>query len=155
MHAGYDLFLDRNSLRTQFFVADIFDQVSLDMAALEGQMDIIFAGSFFHLFDWDQQCAVAKVIVRLLQPHRNSMVFGHHLGNIQAGSYPYGLSSSGTIFKHDVASFQQLWRQIGEATGTIWRVEATLEMMKPSGFNKEGKWGDPDGRLMRFCVRRQ
>ena len=63
MNAGYDLFLDRDTLRSKFFVADIFRQDSMDMAALEGRVDLIFAGSFFHLFDWDQQVAVAKAIV--------------------------------------------------------------------------------------------
>lgn len=118
-------------------------------------MDIIFVGSFLHLFDWDQQVSVAKAIVKLLQPRPNSMAFGHHLGSVHSGTYPYGLRPSASIFKHDIASFQQLWRHVGEATGSQWTVEATLEPMKPSGFNKDGKWGDRDGRLMRFCVRRQ
>lgn len=153
--AGFDLFLDRETLRSKFFVADICQPDGTDMAALEGQLNMVFAGSFFHLFDWDTQSAVAKTLVGILQARPNSMIFGHHLGNVHAGMYPYGLSPSGSIFKHDVASFQQLWKQVGEATGTHWRVEATLELMQPAGFDREGKWGDQDGRLMRFCVRRE
>ena len=153
--AGYELFLDEETLRSRLFVADIFQHDSGLLKEMKGQVDIVFAGSFFHLFDWEQQSIVAKALVKLLEPVSNCMIFGHHMGSVHAGAYPHGLSSSNLIFKHDVASFRELWRQVGATTGTQWRVGATLELNQTSGFNKQGEWGDPDGRLMRFCVRRE
>ena len=147
--------MDQETLRSSFFVADIFRaEDSAKMTALKGHLDIIFAGSFFHLFKWDQQVKLGIAMEKLLQPQAGSMVFGHHLGHLKSGAYPFGLGSSRTVFRHDAASFQELWRQIGEATGSQWGTRVALEPLKRSSFSKEGKWGDPDGRLMRFCVRR-
>lgn len=152
--AGYDLFQDRSRLPNAILIADIFATEPPTLAGPEGEVDMVFAGSIFHLFDWQQQAAIAERIVKHLQTRTGSLVFGHHLGHLHAGNYPYGLDSSSTIFKHDEQSFQRLWQQVGEATETSWKVEATLEIMAPAGFNKDGKWGDPDGRLMRFAAER-
>lgn len=152
--AGFDLFLDTESLRSYVFRADIFKQGNARLTKLEGQIDVVFAGSFFHLFDWDEQILVAKRIVELLRARPGSMVFGHQLGHLRAGTYPYGLTSERNIFKHDVPSFVQMWTQLGRETGVDWHVEATLGLIESAGFCANGKWGDGDGRLMRFCVTR-
>ena len=154
VEAGYRLFQDRSFLSNPILVADIFADGPPTLAGPPGAIDVAFAGSFFHLFDWSKQMVVAEKMVKHLCARRGSLVFGHHLGHLRAGIYPYGLDSSSTIFKHDVQSFQRLWQQVGEATGSTWKVEATLEVIPQAGFSKGGNWGDPDGRLMRFSAER-
>ena len=154
MEAGYELFLDRGTLRSTFVAADIFDSSSA-LAQFEGQMDIIYAGSFLHLFDWENQVAAAKRLVALMRPHKDCLVVGQGFGHLDADSYPVAPNSSRTIFKHNPASFARMWKQVGEETGTAWSVNAHLEVMNLAGFTKTGKWGDPDSRLLRFSVHRE
>lgn len=155
MEAGYSLFLDRPSLCSVFVAADIFDStLTSPLAQLHGRIDIVYAGSFLHLFDWESQVAVAKRLVTLLRPRKGALVTGRQLGHVSAGSYPLGIDASGTMFRHDVASFERLWQVVGDETGSTWRVDALLEPAKPAGFTKAGEWGDPDGRLLKFSVLR-
>ena len=153
MEAGYELFLDRETLRSTFLAADIFEPSSA-LKQLEGRMDIIYAGSFLHLFDWDHQVLIAKRLVALSTPKDGSVVVGQGFGHLYADVYPVGLDTSRTMFKHNPESFERMWKQVGEETGTTWRVEANLEVMSWAGFTKAGKWGDPDSRLLRFSVHR-
>ena len=158
MDAGYDLFQDRDSLLSTFIAADILDDSSSsspELRELDGQIDIVFAGSFFHVFDWDAQMRISKRLARLMRSVPGSLVFGHHLGHAAPDTYPLGLGA-GSVYAHDEGSLQRMWTQVGLETESKWRVEAELEGTgKPVGFTKEGKWGDPGRRYMRFVVWRE
>lgn len=77
---GYELFGDRDRLQTTFIAADIFDDESLLVKQLAGQMDIIYAGGFFHLFSLEQQETVTARVVQLLAARPGSMLVGRHSG---------------------------------------------------------------------------
>ncbi|MCJ1306725.1 hypothetical protein MMC25_000368 [Agyrium rufum] len=152
--AGYDLFLDKDTLRSKFITADILKD-SAPTEALEDQIDLVFASSFFHVFDWDQQMIISKRLVGFLRKKPGSEIFGHHLGHISPDSYPLGLQA-GNVYGHDASSLQRMWDRVGKETGSSWKVEATLESTgAPVGFTKEGKWGDPGRQFMKFAVIRQ
>ena len=52
---GYDLFLDRETLESGFATADLFSSPSAElMDKLGGRVDIVYAASFFNLFNQDQ-----------------------------------------------------------------------------------------------------
>src|ERR1700759_3774499 len=59
---GYDLFKDSGRLQTTFIAADVFDDSS-SLTRLAGQMNIIYTGAFFHLFDLEQQ---EKIAIRII-----------------------------------------------------------------------------------------
>jgi hypothetical protein len=63
-----------------------FDPESL-LKQLNGEMSIVYAGSFFHLFDWDGQFATAKRVAELLKPEPGAMLLGRQVGNINPGKY--------------------------------------------------------------------
>lgn len=163
MDAGYELFLDRSRLKSTFIAADILEDVSTSkdseghgqLEQLKGEFDIIFAGSFFHLFDWTQQVEIAKKCVGFLKDKPGSMIFGHMLGHIEPDHYPKVLSP-GEVYGHDAGSWTRMWEEVGEVTGSMWRVEAALgEESAPAAFTKQGKWGDPGRRFMKFAVYRE
>lgn len=78
---GYDLFRDRDTLKSKFLIGDVFDDSDeSEFKQIEGGIDIIYAASFFHLFNWDDQVRVAELVVRLLRPVRGSIVFGRQRG---------------------------------------------------------------------------
>nr|POE63742.1 methyltransferase trt5 [Quercus suber] len=62
---GYELYRDRERMAgARFFAADIFDAESAELAALDGRVDVVCAGSFFHLFDLEGQTRIAERVVR-------------------------------------------------------------------------------------------
>ncbi|KAJ9638842.1 hypothetical protein H2201_004632 [Coniosporium apollinis] len=150
---GYELFLDKDKLGTQFIEADVFDEES-GLKRLDGQIDIAHAASFFHLFNWPQQKEAAIRIVRLLKAQKGSLILGRQVGNVAPGEFPHRV---GTMYRHNEASFQQLWNQVGNATESSWKVE--VEMTEPDangfaaasgpGLNVEGT------RWLRFTVTRE
>lgn len=77
------------------------------------------------------------------------MVIGHQVGSTEPGEVPSG-NGGRMIHKHDVASFETWWKEVGKNTGSRWDVRAWLEEE-----GKEGKkWDDPETRRLVFEVER-
>ncbi|PHH70825.1 hypothetical protein CDD80_5706 [Ophiocordyceps camponoti-rufipedis] len=118
---GYDLFGDRDRLGAAFVVGDMVDPDDSRLDQLRGAVTIIYAGSFFHLFNWTQQLYIGRRLVSFLKPKtRNGLVYGRHVGTTRPGEMSNGISS---VYLHDRESFQQLWDEIGRLTGTRWMAE--------------------------------
>ena len=129
LELGYELFKDKDRLKTHFIEADVFDDEGKggkELKKLDGKIDIIHAASFLHLFTWDDQVRAGSRMVRLLRPTtKDALVLGRQLGTIKPGEYP-GRRDGVTRYRHDPESFQKMWDVIGEKTGTKWRVDAQL-----------------------------
>lgn len=110
-------------MKTKFIAANVLDETS-DLDSLNGKVDIVFVGAFLHLFDYADQVKVAQRIVKLLRPKKDSLILGRQVGNINPGEKAG--RSGRSVFRHNEESFQKLWDEVGEATGTKWRAEATL-----------------------------
>jgi hypothetical protein len=149
---GYKLFQDKETLKTKFIAADVFDETS-GLDALTGQVDIVFVGAFLHLFDYAGQFNAAKRIVKLLRPKKDSLILGRQVGNIEPGDKKG--SSGRSVFRHDEASFKKLWDEVGEATGTKWRVEATLKVPDDSDQQLQPALHDGGMRRLTFVVYRE
>ena len=118
---GYELFRDRNTLGATFVPGDMLDFDDSRLNALHGKITIIHASSFFHLFNRLQQLGIGKRLVSFIKPGTtNALIFGRHMGVMKPGS-ARGHQRS-TAFLHNQTSFQELWDEIGELTGTKWSV---------------------------------
>ena len=95
---GYRLFRDKETLKSKFLVADIFDPEST-LTSLYGKVDIIYAGSFLHLFGYAKQIEVCKQIVKLLKDKKNSMLLGRQVGNLEAGEKTHDTNKEGSMFR--------------------------------------------------------
>lgn len=118
-------------------------------------MDIIHASAFFHLFERPAQLTIAKLFARFSRAP-SAMVVGRHYGSLSPGVYP-SVEPGSKSYRHNVDSFQALWDDAGAATGTAWRVEASLDLVGLEGFGKAKKkphWWDENGRRMLFTVSR-
>ena len=122
---GYELFADRDTLKSHFFAADIFDENGR-LSESEGMFDFIHVGSFLHLFTQEDQIRACKRIVKLLKPQDGSTVFGRQVGNVKATAIPNFLQG-GTMWQHDPRTFEHMWQIVGEETGTRWSVRAELD----------------------------
>ena len=131
--------------------ADIFDANS-GLKQVDGKIDMINAASFFHLFDCDEQVKAAKRVVRLLKPVPGSLIVGRQGGKVEAGSFAH-IKKEMTAFWHNSESWTNMWRRVGEETGTEWKTEAVLGEEDVSKRMKTSRV--PVGtRFMTFTVRR-
>ena len=120
MELGYDLFLDRSTLSTTFFVADVFDMSTLNGVA--GRIDIVHIGSFLHLFSWEKQREAAAHISKLLRRSVGSLIVGNQTGSMQPGEYPLKVDSDETMYRHNASSFEKLWNEVGFEFGFEWKI---------------------------------
>ncbi|KAI9705126.1 MAG: hypothetical protein M1836_006909 [Candelina mexicana] len=159
LRLGYELFLDRGSLESRFIAADILkddddeeEEEGEGLRELEGKIDIVYAGSFFHLFDLPHQLRIAKRIVGFFNPRsRDAMILGRQIGYDAAVEKESSTSPNGRVFRHDVASLKKMWETVGEETGTSWEVEATLEEFPQGGTEP---WVPKDAKILKYVVRR-
>ncbi|KAG8875834.1 hypothetical protein FRB97_004689 [Tulasnella sp. 331] len=153
LELGYALFMDKDRLKSKLIAADIFDPSS-ELKQIEGKIDIIYTGSFFHLFDWDDQIRVAKRVVQILRPQKGSIVLGRQTGTMTAGP---STRRGGTqpIWRHDVDSFLRMWKQVGDETSTEWSVEAELHPIEINLVHPIPTGSDEEPRMrLRFSVHR-
>ncbi|KAH8794173.1 hypothetical protein BGZ57DRAFT_983441 [Hyaloscypha finlandica] len=150
---GYRLFRDRDALKSKFIAADITDPSS-PLSELDGKIDIIYAGSFLHLFSYAELIEVCKRLVKLLRERKDSLILGRQVGNVDAGDYVQKINKGGKMYRHNAESFKKMWEEIGEATRTKWRVECEFTLLE-SLSEEERKIIGPGMGLIRFSVFRE
>lgn len=153
LELGYKLFRDKETLQSRFIAADIFDSKS-ELHDLDGKIDIIYAGSFLHLFDYKGQFAACKAIVSLLREQKDSLLVGRQVGNLNAGERVHRTNQGQSMFRHNAKSFKKMWEKVGEETGTQWRVEVNEHLTEP-GVGEGRNWEEADLQRIGFAVFRQ
>ncbi|ORY10664.1 hypothetical protein BCR34DRAFT_566521 [Clohesyomyces aquaticus] len=147
---GFELFRDADKLQATFLTADVFDPNS-SLNGIRGQVDMIYTGSFFHLFDYDTQVQVSKVVASLLRPVSGAMISGRQVGSVNAGEDGHRTNPTGKVFRHNIDSFKKMWKDIGSDLGVDFAVEARLELLEHAHLRSH----DSDTRRIWFVVRRQ
>jgi SAM-dependent methyltransferase len=155
---SYELFKDKDRLQTTFVAADIFDDAS-PLTELAGRMNIIHAAAFFHLFGLEDQERIGVRIVQLLAPQPGSLIIGRQTGGENPGEYSRANDKGGRAsFRHNAQSWEDLWRRVGEKTGSRWSVEADLGAPEFTLFDPKGKSTAIRNKLgskgLRFTIRR-
>ncbi len=148
---GYELFRDRDSMRATFITADLTKPSIPSTEPFVSGVDIISAHSLFHLFNLEEQKIVAKHLVRLTKPNAGSMIFGLHIGTLEAVER-HAIFDDAVVFFHNVESFDRFWQDVGTATDSRWRVDARAEQIPEMGRSQA--WCMPDTTLFVFTVRR-
>ncbi|KAK0511129.1 hypothetical protein JMJ35_006681 [Cladonia borealis] len=152
---GYQLFRDRDRLQATFVSGDILAEPTTpegqELARLQGEIDIIFASSFLHVWDWGDMIKAARSLVSMTRPCRGSMILGKQLGSLKAGQYKMP-TSRGFNFRHNKESMAQFWQRVGDETGTSWKVEADLYQGHELEENRSHAWSEPDMRMIWFSA---
>ena len=151
---GFELFRDKQSNNAKFIVGDVFDAMNEDLGALHGQVDVIFAGNFFHLFSREGQLQAMKQAV-LLSRQPGSVICGVHVGTVEtkalSSAWKRGPGKS-EQFYHDAQSWQQLWNEVEEQTRTKWKVQVWSQRMVEE--NEKHVWmGQKATRFKFHCTR--
>jgi hypothetical protein len=150
------LFCDKPTLKTTFIEADILDADS-NLHKLDGQISIVNAASFFHLFGWDGQVAVAKAVVQLLKPSPGSLLVGRQGGRVEAGEFNNQMGSDKSLYWHNPESFAKLWKQVGEETGTEWEAKSYFDEsvdMRRKARGGLSQFIPLDAKMLKFVIRR-
>ncbi|KAF3071719.1 Methyltransferase trt5, partial [Trichoderma lentiforme] len=114
----------------QVIAGDLLEPEDPSLDSIDGKVDIIHAAALFHLFDWDDQVTLGSRLVKFFKPDANAMLVGRQIGTL----YP---PKRGTQkdqkapgwYRHNLETWQQMWDEIGDKTGTQWRVRGTLQEM--------------------------
>ena len=149
MELGYEMFRDRQSLKSHFYTASIFDEDFL--SEWRGRVDIIYVGAFLHLFDFAKQMKVVAQLVKLLKKRPGSLVFGRNIAAEKGGDFR--IESFGRdLFRHSPETMRELW---GRAPEGRWDADAELIPYRSEGWDSKHKGWEGDGtKEMRFVVRR-
>ena len=154
LELGYELFKDKGTLKTQFLEGDIFDvneEGGKELRRLNGEIDIIHAASFLHLFTWDEQVKAGIQMVQFLKPTTmNALILGRQTASTNPGVKPRLMNATGNTYRHNPESFQRLWNEIGERTGTRWR--SKVDMYEATGWRRPRDGKETDDRLMRYEI---
>ncbi|ROW04910.1 hypothetical protein VPNG_07044 [Cytospora leucostoma] len=151
MEYGYELFLDRDTLQARFVVADVFKGDSQGKAWMDleqGGVDVLHCSAFFHLFTLEAQLSAAKQIAKLIK--KGGIIVGRQIGSVSPGDVA-AIREGSSSYRHNVETFDSLWRGVGEATQTRWKVEGTMDMI---GINPSSPVEDENSRRLLFTVTR-
>ena len=149
---GYEFFLDKATLRSKFFIANIFEGAAqgapwTDLEELKA--DILHCSAFFHLFPLAGQVRAANNIANLVR--MGGVIVGRQSGSTKPSEVP-AIKPGSTSFRHDLDTFQRLWNEVGEATGTKLGVDGTLDKVGMVGGGN--KVEDENTRRMLLTVTR-
>lgn len=143
---GYELFQDKQKLKATFTTGDFF---SSDIGGLKGQsFDIIYGGSFFHLFSWDEQVEALSRAVGLLKAR--GMIFGYQTGAEKAQSRSHASARSGELYSHNAESLQKLVSEVAEQMDLELRTEVNVVGNATRGDPPDGG----DWQYLRFSIAR-
>ncbi|KAF2823436.1 hypothetical protein CC86DRAFT_422289 [Ophiobolus disseminans] len=132
---GYELFGDRETLKSRFYTGDVFAQDFL--ANMRGQIDIIFVGSFLHLFTFDQQKVVLAQLCKLLRHREGSLVFGRHVATEGKGGTLRMDTLGWDVYHHSPDTIRQLWDTAPEGE---WEVTSELMPYASEGWSNGVNW---------------
>ncbi|KAF4626047.1 hypothetical protein G7Y89_g12114 [Cudoniella acicularis] len=151
-NVGFELFRDQSHFGAHFIEADILSESDSALLALKGKVDIVSALQVIHQWDWEGQVKAAKVLATFTKP--GSLVVGNSIGNSKAQEVT--LKSIGVpMYRQNPESFEKLWIQVGNETGTKWETQAWLRSFEEMSFDpKDHAWMEDGVAMLEFSVRR-
>ncbi|KAI1462855.1 hypothetical protein F4805DRAFT_12022 [Annulohypoxylon moriforme] len=118
---GYELFKDRETLKARLVTGDVFDDDFL--SEFRGKIDIIFVGSFLHLFTYEQQLKIMAHVTKLLRNRKGSMIFGRHMATAQNGGAVNSNTIGWSLYYHSPETINQL---LESSSAGKWDVQTKL-----------------------------
>ncbi|KAL1610741.1 hypothetical protein SLS60_002411 [Paraconiothyrium brasiliense] len=135
---GYDLFLDRDTLKSHFISADVLEKSGpcAKLAGWDGKIDIIYNGRFLHCFGRDDGLLVAIRMTKLLNNRPGSVIVGECLGGKLDREV---VAPVGKLHLYSVESFKEMWAQAAEKTKVEFKVDVQVQ---PAGQAQMAHFGE-------------
>lgn len=150
MQLGYELFFDRERFQGNMIPGDVFSPHFL--SEYRGRVDIVYMGSFLHLFSEEKQRLIVDQLDLLLSPASGSMIFGRHLGAEVGG--PFRMESIGwNLYRHSQETLESLFRNSGP--NAQWKVTSSLLRYESMNWDESRRgWQGNDTKQMMFSATR-
>ncbi|BDD63640.1 hypothetical protein MPDQ_005757 [Monascus purpureus] len=155
---GYRLFRDKDKLQATFAIGDLTAEESTLEAGqltqkLFGKLDVVFASSLFHMWDYDTQFRAALRLAKLCRGKPGVMITGRQMGSLVPGHYEMkGMKDGAFQYRHDAKTMEKFWREVGEATKTTWKVEAGLYHGEEVEQTRNTPWWDEKIQMIWWCA---
>lgn len=158
---GYQLFLDKDSLKATFIPADALAPDSA-LDTLKGKIELIHAASFFHLWPLDTQKVAARRVLSLLSPAPGNMIVGRQGGDLKGREIVHGSGKEGEPMKklywHNEQTWRTMWEEVAAEAGRKVDVQSELVwdeqvFNRPKEGEDDGRQHDDDTRKMVFVIR--
>jgi hypothetical protein len=92
--------------------------------------------------------------VKLLRTEPNSLILGRQVGNTDAGDYVQKINKGSIMYRHNAESFKKMWDEVGQATGTKWKVHCDFKLLEWLTKEERDEIGAGMG-MIRFSAFRQ
>ena len=89
-----------------------------------------------------------------MREKKDSLILGRQVGNTDAGEYFQATNESGIMYRHNAQSFKKMWDEVGEETGTKWRVDYDFVLFEWLSKEERDKV-EPGIGMLRFSVFRE
>lgn len=141
---GFDLFNDRDKMVANFIQANILDTNS-GLGQLNGTVDVIIANQFIHLFDWEAQVLILRMVVQLSKPR--TILIGYQRAQVppRSSERPWG-----SMYFDDDESYRKLWQRVELETKSIWDLRVKLVDLSEWGTEEEDCDWMPEGKYTRL-----
>jgi len=152
---GYYMFNDRDRFEANFIEADLLNvDAKHELAAMKGSFDVIYVAQVLHQWGWGKQVEACKAITEMCA--KSAMVVGIQVGLLEGRLKHVKTDKADAYhFFHDPGTFQRMWDQAGEETGTKWKSESRLKTWEEMEMDsKDAAYLGPDARILEFCVTR-
>lgn len=157
---GYQLFRDKDRLEATFAAGDLaaedvkFAESQLSRK-ISGKIDIIFASSLFHVWDYDAQIRAAINLVRLCRDKPDVMIIGRQMGSRLGGHYKmHGVKDEAFHYRHNAETLKGFWRDIEAATQICWKFEASFFADEAIEQTKKALPVDDNVAMICWCATR-
>jgi SAM-dependent methyltransferase len=161
---SYDLFKDKQSIGSRpayegtFIEADFLSHENKTLEDLCGKVDVLSVSAVLHQWDWNAQRDAALRLVQFLKQGEagvGGMVVGYQIGNRVAGEDQFPPGKGPKQWRHDVASWNKFWEEIGREIGVKWKVEARLKAWEDMGWDpKDTKFMLAEDMVLDWVVTR-
>lgn len=153
LNLGHELFRDRGTLDAHFAAGDVFAPDFL--IDFRGKIDIIFLGSFLHLFSYEQQEVIVTQLTKLLRNKPGSLVFGRHMATTGRGGLLSANACGWSLYHHSTETIRTVFESTsGEFK---WDVSSELVPYASESWDNGSKWQGSDGsdeiKQQRFVAR--
>ena len=147
---GYNLFRDRGRFEAHFEECDILAP-SLALRNM-APFDAIAVALVLHQWSWEQQLKALLEITKLAS--KEALVVGIQVGSVQVDD-DQGKGKYGKGVWHDPQSFQKLWSQVSDESGTSWKVKTRWRTWEDVGYTpEEMKYLGNDARMLEWVSER-
>ncbi|KAA8651056.1 hypothetical protein EYZ11_008393 [Aspergillus tanneri] len=156
---GYQLFRDQGRLHATLVAGDLGLEENQYVASelvktLTGKIDIVWAGSLLHFWDYEGQVDATVRLVRMCRDRKGVVVCGRQMGSLFAGMYTLTGLMEKEHYRHNVQSLKGLWFDVAARTQTKWEVEAQLEVGETTTSTKDLSFSDANARVVWWCATR-